>query len=300
MLAKLISRFDQTLVEFNSQSPIVGLGRSIIALSQIILLLFTPAEYLFVPVIGRGESPECERYIVSISAYCLGGSANLQLKSYLLILGLLVVASGFLPRYTSFLHFWISFSIGVAISLPDGGEAVAQIVTFLLCFVLINDRRVWHWKQEYPHHRLHTLNAVAWGGFLAVRLQLFYIYMSSAVEKSAKETWRDGSAIYYILRGELFGAEGWGKDFFLWLSSTPVGTLSMTWGTILLEGAAAIFILRSGKWPIITFIIALLLHSIFILLLGLWTFGLIMIGVVIIATSSAIEMLLQRKGLGKY
>ena len=110
---------------FSAESRVVGVGRSLIALAQISVLVFTPAAYLFVPVGGEAISIDCRSLPQQASAYCLVDSSQRQLMTWVLLVLLLVVASGLLPRVTPLVHFWVSLSINSSISLPDGGEVVA-------------------------------------------------------------------------------------------------------------------------------------------------------------------------------
>ncbi|CAB0997467.1 hypothetical protein FRC0547_02486 [Corynebacterium diphtheriae] len=109
------------------QSRLLGVGRTIIALAQLSFILFIPAKYFLVPVGGIGINERCSDSISSLSAYCLWCSP--QQVSFFLSILLVIIASGFAPRWTSLIHFWISYSVAMVISLPDGGESAVTVVT---------------------------------------------------------------------------------------------------------------------------------------------------------------------------
>jgi antimicrobial peptide system SdpB family protein len=188
------------------------------------------------------------------------------------------------------LHFWIALSVNQSISLPDGGEAVAQVVTLLLVLVSCNDRRTWHWQRPADvQHRDSVWQGIGWAGHWGLRLQMAYIYLNASVAKTAVDDWSDGTALYYVFRGEYFGARGLFSQVFLWISANPFGALALAWGTILGEGLIALFILGGRRRQRLALALSLLLHVGIIVGIGLWTFGLIMIGGILAAAAPSLD-----------
>ncbi|MBH1938820.1 hypothetical protein I5Q34_31950 [Streptomyces sp. AV19] len=261
-----------------------------IALAQASILLFTPASHLFVPVGGDEIKVDCSTSAQAASLYCLAGSADRQLLNFLVLAMLLVVASGILPRYTTVLHFWASLSINQSISLPDGGDAVAQVVTFFLVLACVNDRRTWHWQRPGGEERKGSVRqGIAWAGWWGVRLQVAYIYLDSALAKLSVGPWSEGSATYYVARMENFGAAGLFDDLFRWSTSITLLALLSAWGAMFGECVIALLLLRRGSRQAVAALVSACLHVMIILQLGIVSFGFIMVGAVVCAASRGLD-----------
>lgn len=267
----------------------MGLARSVLALGQLSVLLFTPSSYLFVPIGDPGPLLTCEGFPQALSAYCLP-NLDRQTVSWGLLLLLAAVASGVYPRVTGILHAWAAFSIHAAISLPDGGETVAQVCTLFIALVTLSDRRRWHWsaptKSITPVSPV--LHGLSWAAQVALTMQVAHVYLNSAISKLKVPQWQDGSALYYVVRMESFGVSGWSGDVLLCLTKQPLVSLVMTWGVLASEVAIALLLMRNGKWPAVALAISCVLHLGIIFQLGLVSFGTIMIGVVSCAAAPAI------------
>jgi len=287
---KIATSMERALWRFPAESRALGAGRSTIALAQASIMIFTPASYLFVPVGADDIKIDCSTPAQAVSLYCLADSADRQFFSLLILAFLLIVASGILPRYTTVLHFWASLSIGQSISLPDGGDAVAQVVTFFLVLACANDKRTWHWqKSDHREGKGSVWQGIAWAGWWGVRLQVAYIYLNSALAKFPVDQWAEGSATYYVARMENFGAGGLFADLFRWATSVTLIALLSAWGTILGESLIAFLLLRRGSRQAIAAAISTCLHLLIILQLGIVSFGFIMVGAVICAASRGID-----------
>jgi antimicrobial peptide system SdpB family protein len=288
-------RMERSVKHFPSESRALGIGRSVIALAQASILAFTPASHLFVPVGGAETEVDCSTSVQALSLYCVAGSADRQLLNLIALALLLVVASGFLPRYTTVLHFWVSLSIGQSISLPDGGEAVAQVVTFFLVLACADDRRKWHWEKSTADGREGTFwHGIAWAGWWGVRLQVAYVYLNSAVAKLPVGPWAEGSATYYVARMENFGAAGLFADLFRWATGITVIALLSAWGTILAETVIAFFLLRRDSRQAVAGVISACLHVLIVLQIGIVSFGFIMVGAVLCAASRGLDRSVPR------
>ncbi len=211
-------------------NPMLGAGRTIIALAQLSVLLFTTPRALFVQVGDDTLGSKCDAYPGFISAFCLG--LPLPWATALVGLGLLIVASGFAPRYTAILHAWLSLSFTSVATLPDGGDVIAQGYTFLLIPVLLGDRRTWHWQKPSTSPRLA---GVTWAGLWTLRLQMAFIYFDSSVSKFSVDAWHQGTAIYYVTRMEYFGSAGTFNALFHAVTAIPALALALSWGTMIAE-----------------------------------------------------------------
>lgn len=255
-----------------------------LALAQLTILLFTPIEALLVPVLHRPDAPYCDGFN-AMSMLCVGqGLGGVAVWRWVMIAVLIVVLVGIFPRWTALPHFWVSFTLCQSISLPDGGESVAQIITLLLVPLLWLDDRKWHWKwPERPASP--TKKGVSLAILLFVRLQLAAIYIHGGLSKLGTDAWLNGSAEFYIAQSSNFGVSGPIEPIFLWFVSLPVGTALISWGTIILETALGVMCLGTARMRMVALVLGSFLHIAIILTIGLWSFSLIMIGTLIVATS---------------
>lgn len=287
MLNRLNNNLAAQIQDLFRAHLLFAIARSVIAAGQISVLLFTPASALFVPVGEDQPLARCERAILTVSPYCWFPESA-QLVNVAVIVILAVVATGFMPQIAGFVHAWITFSFSQLVSLPDGGEHVAQVVSILFIFVSLSHNRLWYWKAPLPRDPNSILAAVSLGAWWAIRLQMAWVYLHSSIAKTAVGEWQDGSAVYYVVRQEMFGSSGIMRELILWSTSIGVISLMLTWGTIVIESAMAILILMPRRIPAIAWVLCLLLHLGIIFVLGLFSFGTIMIGCVLAATAPAV------------
>ena len=121
-----------------------GTARTVIAVAQLLTLLATPIDTLFRPLAGISAGQLCSTSSPSRWAvFCMPG--DLELGRWLAIVLLAIVASGWRPRVTGLLHWWLSWSIFGTLSAGDGGDQAAAMLTLFLVPVTLVDGRRWHW-----------------------------------------------------------------------------------------------------------------------------------------------------------
>ncbi|WP_160505964.1 sporulation-delaying protein SdpB family protein [Streptomyces sp. BA2] len=286
----LAGAVDRALRRFDPRSVWFGCGRTIIALAHLITLALTPSAALLHPLLGEQPYPHCAG-VQAISTYCVGGDAvSQEWRRWIMVALLALVASGYRPRWTVWIHAWIAYSIGVSTSLPDGGEAIARIVCLLLILMGLADDRRWHWQRPTtalgPRRR-----GVAFAAFWALRVQLVILYLQSGISKFGVTDWLNGSAEYYVLRDPVFGvAEPFAAPL-LKMSGNGLLVSAMTWGAILIEVVIAALLIGPERWRKLAFWMDVLLHGAIIATIGLWSFSLIMIGsAAVAATPDRVEL----------
>lgn len=273
----------RSLAHFPAQSRWMAVGRTVIALGQLSALLFTPTDKFFVPVEGISKD-SCESWRAG-TAYCIAGDGSTLFPTIVVAIILALVVIGLLPRFTGILHYWATLSFSTAISLPDGGEAAAQVVTFWIAVVLLADARRNHWSAPSAVD-VGPLTAVAWAGQVGLRLQVAYIYLNASLAKLNVEEWRDGSAVYYVVRGEYFGTGEHLEGLVHGLTSVPVVALGLAWGAMATEFAiAALLVMRPARRRA-ALGLSVALHVGIIAVMGLWSFALIMMGAVAVCLTS--------------
>lgn len=275
---------------FEAQTRSFAIGRSIIALAQLTLLVFTPPSQYFQPILGEPDSPQCGG-VLAATAYCIADK-TLGLWLGHVLCGLVVVAviSGVYPRWTAWLHVWVTFSIGFNFALTDGGETVAQFATLLIAIVSVADTRRNHWQATVLDMGQNR-RALSWVGWNAARIQLAFIYFYSAGAKLSVDRWVDGSAFYYFVRDPMFGASGPLKTILVEATRNPVFVAGLTWSGIVLQFAIAILILRGPKSRLVALGIDCVLHIGILSAMGLWSFSLTMIGFAVFCCGSDLNLL---------
>jgi antimicrobial peptide system SdpB family protein len=277
------ARLQLRLSTFDFRSRWFGVGRSLICFAELTVVLVTPSKALLTPVLTISDGARCGG-VRAASAYCLvGGTSHAEYARWILVAALLVAAVGYRPRWTAIPQLWAIYSIAVSITVPDGGESVGLIMSLLILPILLTDNRTWQWSP--PSKPLHqSAHAIAYAAFWAVRLQLAYIYLDTAISKFGVADWANGTAEYYFLRDNMFGvAKPW-DGLLLTLSKYPLIVVGMTWGALVVELLIAVCILGSDRWRRVGLALDILLHGSIILLMGLWSFALVMIGCSVVAS----------------
>jgi antimicrobial peptide system SdpB family protein len=272
-------------LRFDYRSRWFAAGRTALALATASELLFARPAALFTTV-STLRGPVCTVY-PRVSLFCLSNSHELtEARRWAAIAGLLLVASGYRPRYLGLLHLWIVFSVTASITLPDGGDSIALIVVALITPMCLADERRWQWAA--PAKRMHRdWRIIAYLSFWALRLQIAYVYADSAIAKMGVADWQNGSGFYYFVRDKMFGSAGPLAPLWIWLSDQSLTTLMITWGAIAIEFAIALFTLLQARWRLAAFWLGLALHALIFLTMGLFSFSLVMVAVAaIIATST--------------
>jgi antimicrobial peptide system SdpB family protein len=260
----------------------IGLARSGIALATMATLAATPTDSLFRTLRGGAGAPSCEG-VTSIGLFCLSGSGGRELATWLAVAILLVVASGWWPRFTAVPHWWITFSVFSGIAIPDGGDQLATVVTAALLPYCLLDPRRWHWSRDpvvTPAWRV----AVAASALVAVKVQMSFLYFQAAVSKLPHPEWVDGTAIYYYLSAPNLGAPGW-MDWALDAAyASGLVVALMTWVPLAIEMTLALTLLTRQAARLWVLAAGVMFHGAIALTMGLWTFSTIVISCLLIFT----------------
>jgi antimicrobial peptide system SdpB family protein len=267
---------------FEPRSLPLAVCRSVLAFAELTALLFTPDHDLFTYEPGLAGGMHCSG-VRGYSLWCMAGSGSDDLTfSRIVAMAVLVaVICGFRPKWTCIPHWYVAFSFANAITQPNGGDAVVGVATLLLIPILLGDDRAWHWTR--PNTPLPpAMRGSAYAAWLAIRCQIAVIYLDAAVSKLAVPQWRDGQAMHTIFTDPNYGLPSVIRD--------PLGSVLqsggvvafITWSVMALELTVAICALcrararKLGIWP------AVLLHAAIIVAMGLFSFGLTMIALVLV------------------
>jgi antimicrobial peptide system SdpB family protein len=256
----------------------------LLALGTAGTLLLNTADTLFLPL----QVPSALRPCFGPTAFgffCLVPQAQLELARWTAGLLLLVVASGWRPRYTGLLHWWLAHSFALSAVTIDGGDQLSAALSLLLVPITLTDGRRWHWQSSGAPaestieivRRLIAISAV-----FVVRVQLAGVYFHAAIAKFGVEDWKNGTAMYYWLQDPAIGARGMVArllDTFIPYDLTiPI----LTWGAMALEVFLFMALTMPKRaWGALLGI-ALLFHVLIALFFGLASFSLAMVGALVL------------------
>lgn len=261
-------------------SPILGLVRSILALSLLLTLVFNSTSTLFKPVSGRKDIIDCSGDN-HLTIFCILNPNNydsLIMMKFVAIILLIIIMIGYFPQVLGIIHFYIAYSVQHTMSIVDGGEQVTLMMTFWLMLISLFDNRLNHWEQ--PKQKLDFNKAVGWAFILTLKIQISYLYLNSAVTKMKNKEWLDGTAVYYYLNDNIYGLPSLFYNFFKFILETSMIGF-VTWGTLILQLVISASIFASRRVKQIVFYFALLMHEIFALFIGLISFSIVMLAVLI-------------------
>lgn len=266
---------------------LLTLGRSIVALGQLTVILFTPLSYLQDQIAGSDAYVQCSSFYSDWNILC-NASIPDSVKISILSVILIFVISGYYPRISSILHFLVSITIYSGITLADGGESAAIVTTFWIAIIGLFDGRKNGWTQSFSSSKNSSslLFTISLAGALFLKIQCSLMYFHASVSKMSSDTWVDGTAMYYIIRMEMFGASPPFRDFMIWFTSQPVGTVVATHGTLVAELFIALSIWGNRNLKACAIVLSVLLHVSIIFILGISSFALVMIGLVISSASA--------------
>lgn len=265
-----------------------GVARSFIALSTLLTFLLNDISRLVSPYGFAAEDMYRLSWISRISLFYLLGDHLLPARIIAIAI-LLVVISGWRPRYTGILHWWITFSFSTSSQILEGGDQIAEIVTLLLIPLTLADHRRFVWTNDIKprltkNASIQDLMILFIGStLLIINLQVSFIYFHACVGKFSTDEWVNGTAVYYWFDNTVFGLPDWQRKLIFPLIGNPYIVTTATWGALLLEIslAAGIFIRRPAIRRLLL-VLGVSFHLFIGVFFGLWTFLITMTGVLIL------------------
>ncbi len=253
----------------NYLTNVYGLGRSVLALCTLLTLVFNDIDYLFAEHLF--EIAETAMLPDKINLFFLVGFEHLIIGKIGAIIILLAVISGYYPRITGVLHWWVCMSFYNAASILDGGDQIATVISLLLIPLTLLDNRKNHWNKAKA--RSIYVNFMAFICFVVIELQVALIYFQAGVEKPYKvDEWLNGTALYYWFNNNQFGAPDWLLTVLNPVLDSPFIMSGMNWMVIFFELLlfGAIFMQRKRRTRLLKY--AIMFHFFIILLHGLVSF----------------------------
>ena len=231
-------------------TDVYGLARTLLATGTLLTLLANHSTALFRPLGSGSHDAGGVSSLIEASLFALVPVEHLELARWGAVAALLLIASGWRPRITGLLHWWISFSVAVSVVPVDGGDQVAAILALLLIPVTLTDARRWHWSVPDQRETRATPYAVdlARSTFWVIRLQVAVIYLHASVGKMGAVEWANGTALYYWLLHPLFGVVEPLQPAAQLLLSHSLPVLLLTWGVILFELLLFTALVQPRQW----------------------------------------------------
>lgn len=258
------------------------LARAILALSTLITLSFNSSNTILHSAETVEPTPTSCEAVASLGAFCVS-PFDAEITRLLLIISVLPAVLGVLPAVSAPLHSYVAFTVAQNTVGIEGGDYLIATVSLLLVVVCITDRRVNGWRTRVgaaPRLRYIPGGVV----FVALQVQIAYVYIEAATVKQAHPVWAEGSALWYWAQHPTFGARPEIREALAFLFAHPVALQTATWGVIVVEYVLAFAVLaarrRGPRW--MTLGLGVGLHLAFAVVLGLVTFGISMLGVLLL------------------
>lgn len=280
------SRFEAWLAVQRPWNSTYGWARTLLAAGTFLTLALNNTDILFRVGAGLPDRVFCGG-VSYFSLYCLVPLEYLEVARYISLAGLLVVISGWRPRITGLVHFYLSYSLHASALLVDGGEQVTTVLTLLLLPVTITDPRSSHWHVSRSatsnNFGSQIASLIATSATLAIRIQISIIYLVAAAAKMGVPEWVDGTALYYWLSSPFVGIP---QDSILWPLLKPLLATSLvalvTWSALALEFLLAGALFMSQPYRRWLFYPAILFHLAIAFLMGITSFSIAMCGALIL------------------
>lgn len=277
-------RRTSTIIQ-NPWTNVYGLARTLMALGLLSTLLFSSVDDLFATPTFRAISETIPVTRFGLFYLMSGSHESLELARWLSIAILVVIASGWMPRFTGILHWWLSFSFAVGTSVVEGGDQINANLTLLLLPVTIMDSRRWHWSNWTPEllSAGEQIRAViAESCMLIIRLQVAAIYFNAAVGKLGVREWVDGTALYYWFMHPVFGMNGAIQTLILPIITNPWGVTLLTWGVIAFETLLASALVMQRRHYQRLLLPGIVFHFAIVVAHGLFNFFFAMAGALVL------------------
>ncbi|MFI6761649.1 sporulation-delaying protein SdpB family protein [Micromonospora sp. NPDC050417] len=249
----------------------LGLARTLLALATLGTLLATAPSVLMSPLADGSRGPVCAGPMQA-GVWCVVPAWQGEAARWLSVAILLVVASGWRPRFTGVLHWWVSWSLLVNASIVDGGDQVAAVLTLLLLPVTLTDPRRWHWQRP-PDREPGLARLVAYVALVLIQIQVAVLYLHASVAKLGVREWADGTSMFYWLRNPTFGAPDWLRPLVDVITDSSVGVALLTWSAVAFEFALALAILLGPAARRRLLVGGLIFHGMIAVAMGLISFS---------------------------
>ncbi|MFE0458745.1 sporulation-delaying protein SdpB family protein [Kitasatospora sp. NPDC058965] len=280
-MRRLTVRILASAANFDPRGLPLAVARAVLAIAELITITFTPDHDLFTYQPGLSDGMRCYG-AHDLSLWCIAGPSPAGLLGSRLaaIAVLVLVIAGYRPQWTCVPHWFVTWSLTVSMTMPSGAEEAAFAGTMLLMPFLLGDRRPWHWTR--PREPLAPVwSGSSYAAWWAIRCQIAIIYLTASISKLYTAQWRGGHAMYTVLVDPFYGLPPAIRHAVGPLLSSEFAIRLLTWSVLAIELAIAAGALSPRRIRKKAFYLAVLLHVGIMAAMGLVSFGLVMIGLVL-------------------
>jgi antimicrobial peptide system SdpB family protein len=206
-----------------------------------------------------------------------------QIANLIVVLILLFVMSGFLPKISCLLHYLACFSFHNYFIILNGGDDITLNLSLLLIPLCLTDNRNNQWKHppELSQTSASSSNIVANLALIAIHLQAAWLYFDAFYPKMFTPQWLDGTALFYYTSHYRLGAPDWLRNIDEIITTTAFVRV-LSWGALLLELILAFALLLPSRLKRKLFIPALCFHFLILIHFGLITFFIAIAGMLLL------------------
>lgn len=262
---------------FDPRSRWLAVSRSMLALATLTEILFTSDSALFSDATGLTPGMQCDG-VRALSLWCLDSdvTGHVLISRIVAVSILVMVAAGYRPRWTCIPHWYVTCSLTASMTVANGGDGAAAVLTLLLIPLCLGDDRVWHWAA--PTRPLGAYwRGSAFAAQLVIRLQVCIIYTTAASTKLADPAWRSGRAFYFAANDPYLGIPTAASRLILPSLEAPWLIKTITWSVIAVQSLIALTIIGRRRMRAVAVVLVAALHLSIIAVMALPSFGLIMI-----------------------
>lgn len=252
---------------------VYGLARTLLAVGTLLTLLFNDPDSIFRPM-GQ-QTPIDHLVFGKYTLFHLLGGDLLGTGRWVAVAALALCASGWRPRYTAPIHWYVSHSYMLSAQQLDGGDQVTAILTLLLLPIALLDGRRSHWDPAPDAAGQFTgrlKETIATSTFAAIRLQVCVIYAVASVAKLGVAEWSNGTAMYYWFNHPTYGTGGILGGWLRPVLASSVGVTMLTWGVLVFEALLAASLVSGKRFRAWMLPAGLAFHLGIIVIHGLFSF----------------------------
>jgi len=261
------------------------LARSVLAASTVVVLTFNRASVLLHdPTTARASPTSCDN-LASLGAFCIASAEHLEQVRWLLILLCAPALLGLVPAVAAPLHAYAAFTVASNTVGIEGGDFLVASSSLIMVVVCATDCRLHGWSAR-SSARPASAYIPAQVFLLGLRVQVAYVYLEAATVKQVHPIWADGSALWYWTQQPNFGARPEVRDLLEVVLAQGSAVHALTWGVIVTEYVLAFAVLAARRRlpRLLTLALGVSMHLVFALVLGLITFFVSMLGVLLLVT----------------
>lgn len=285
-MIRLELRLAQAIERVEPRRTALAVGRSLLAAAGILTILCSPDTALFLGTAETSSGLRCQG-IRAVSLWCLAGPSEIGLLTsrILTVVVLVAVLVGFRPKWTCVPHWYVAFSFAAAIPVSNGGDSIAQIATMLLVPLCLGDDRAWQWTRP-ARPLMSSWRGSVLAAHLAIRVQICLIYAGAVTSKLMDAPWRHGGAMYLAAHHPQYGAPVSLREMLAPALNSYWFVAAASWSVMALQVLTAVLIFGRRKHRLAVLVLGSGLHLGIMFLMGLMSFGMVMIALLIIGSAS--------------